>query len=163
MDRTLAVVCGAPGVGKSTVARRAADRLDGSTLRTDVVRKELFAEPTYSASETDAVYAQLRERAADRLADGSVVLDGTFRTRDRRDRIARLAERTGAAFRLLVVRCDRTVVRDRLADRENDPSDADFAIHRRIADRFEPPAREHVVVDNSGSLAETRARVDELF
>ena len=41
---TLVVVCGLPGVGKSTVAGVVSDRLEASRLRTDVVRKELFDE-----------------------------------------------------------------------------------------------------------------------
>jgi shikimate kinase len=33
------VVCGLPGVGKSTVARAIADAVDGEVLRTDVIRQ----------------------------------------------------------------------------------------------------------------------------
>lgn len=163
MDSGVAVVCGPPGVGKSTVAECVADRLDATWIRTDRVRKELFADPTYSDGETETVYDEVRDRAADRLDRGPVVLDGTFRTRTRRATVADLAARHGVPFRLVVVECDRQVVRDRLADREDDPSDADFEIHRQIAEQFEPPDRDHAVVDNSGSLAATRDRVGGLF
>ncbi|MFB6177910.1 MAG: AAA family ATPase, partial [Halobaculum sp.] len=53
---SLVVVCGPPGVGKTTVASEAADQVDGTVLRTDVVRKDLFPEPTYDEAETEAVY-----------------------------------------------------------------------------------------------------------
>ncbi len=160
---TLAVVCGVPGAGKSTVAQAAADQLDATTLRTDIVRKELFENPSYAAVETDAVYAEVLSRAESRLPDESVVLDGTFRTRARREQAAAVAERVGAQFRLVTVECDRQTVRERIARRENDPSDADVVISEQIREEFEPPARDHVAVDNSGSLADTQRRVAELF
>lgn len=161
--QTLAVVCGVPGVGKSTVARAVSEQLDAVTLRTDVVRKELYDDPTYAAAETDAVYREVLTRAESQLDERSVVLDGTFRTVDRRERAAGVAERAGVAFRLFTVECDRQTVRERIENREDDPSDADFGIHQQIREQFEPPTRDHVAVDNSGSLAETRARVAELF
>jgi hypothetical protein len=54
----LVVVCGLPGVGKTTVAGMVADRFGAETLRTDVVREELIAEPTYTDEERDAVYGR---------------------------------------------------------------------------------------------------------
>lgn len=162
-DEPLVVVCGVPGVGKSTVARAIKRRLDATLLRTDVVRKELFEQPSYAETETDTVYETVLERAESHLSAGAVVLDGTFRTRERRTRAAHLAETTGVPFRLVTVECDRQVVRDRIRSRNADPSDADFEIYERLSDEFESPTRTHTVIDNSGSLADTRQRVADLF
>lgn len=159
----MVVVCGVPGVGKSTVARAVARQLDASVLRTDVVRKELFAEPTYESSETETVYEEVFTRAASTLTSESVVLDGTFRTQARRRDAERLADQEGVSFRAVVVECDTATVRDRLQSREDDPSDADFEIHELIAQQFEPLTCAHDRVDNSGSLADTRQQVAELF
>ncbi|MFC6734896.1 AAA family ATPase, partial [Halolamina salina] len=83
----LVLVCGLPGTGKSTVAERIAELLPARMLRTDVVRKELFPEPTYEAEESAAVYDELFDRARDRLDAGEhVVLDATFRRRRLRQR-----------------------------------------------------------------------------
>lgn len=160
---SLVAVCGLPGVGKSTVARRIADRLGADVLRTDVVRKELFDDPEYTDAETTAVYDELLVRAADRLADGrSVVLDATFKTRDRRLEAREVAEGLGCEFRLVHVDCEERVVERRIEARDG-VSDADFEVHRQFREAFEPVELDHVAVDNSGSEAETRRQVDAAF
>lgn len=153
----LVVVCGLPGVGKTTVAETAAERLDARLLRTDVVRKELVGEPTYDAAETRRVYTALLERAEATLEGGaSVVLDGTFRRASQRRRAKAAAADHDAAFELLCVECPTERVRERIARREGDASDADFAIHERLRESFEPITIPHTTVDNAGPLERTR-------
>lgn len=160
----LVVVCGVPGAGKTTVAELVADRVDADLLRTDVVRKELFDGPEYGDGETEAVYDELFDRAAGKLERGrAVVLDGTFRRRAHRERAAELAEAHGLPLECVRVECDPEVARERVRDREDDASDAGVAVHERIREEFEPLAREHRVVDNSGSLAATRRQVEAAF
>lgn len=160
---SLVVVCGLPGVGKSTVARRISDRIGADVLRTDVVRKELFDDPGYTAEETAAVYDELLARATDRLADGrSVVLDATFKTCGRRREAREVARGLDCGFRLIHVDCEEAVVERRIAERDG-VSDADFEIHRRFREAFEPVEMDHLAVDNSGSEGETRRQVDAAF
>lgn len=160
----LVLVCGPPGTGKSTVAERVTERLGGRLLRTDVVRKELFPDPSYTSEESEAVYDELFARAHQSLEDGEhIVLDGTFRRATLRDRAAAVADEVGVEFRVVRVTCTEAVVRERIAARADDPSDADFAIHKQIKAEFEPIERECLVVDNSGSLEATIETVDEAF
>jgi hypothetical protein len=160
----LVAVAGLPGVGKTTVSGAVAERLGATRLRSDVLRKELFSDPTYATAETETVYETLRDRAADRLAAGeSVVLDATFRRRARRDRVAAVADEHDAAFRLVHVECADSVVRERIAAREGDASDADVRVYEQLKGEFEPVARDHVRVDNSGTIVETRRQVDRAF
>jgi hypothetical protein len=159
---SLVLVCGPPGVGKTTVANEATAHVDGELLRTDVVRKDLYPEPTYESEETQRVYAELLNRARTLLDDGeSVVLDGTFRRRQQRERVEKIAAQRGIPFELLRVRCAEDVVRERIAGREDDASDADFEIHQLIREEFEPITREHARIDNSGTCAETCAQIDQ--
>jgi len=156
----LVAVSGLPGTGKTTVARAVADCADADLLRTDAVRAELFDAPEYTEAETRAVYEALFERARERLADGRpVVLDATFRRAAHRERAAELAAASGVPFELVWVRCPEPVVRERIAAREGDASDADFAVYRRLRESFEPIDRDHVVVDNGGTLAATRRQI----
>ncbi|MFC7228045.1 AAA family ATPase [Salinirubellus salinus] len=160
----LVAVAGLPGVGKTTVSGAVAERLGATRLRSDVLRKELFSDPTYAASETEAVYRTLRDRAAERLAAGeSVVLDATFREQPRRRRVAAVADDHGAAFRFVHVECADSVVRERIAAREGDASDADVAVYEQLKGEFEPVERDNVRVDNSGTITETRRQVDRAF
>jgi predicted kinase len=163
-SRSLVVVCGPPGVGKSTVAELIADRTGAARLRTDVVRRDVAPDPDYTDDERRRVYGELFERAGGALADDRwLVLDGTFQYRETRDRAADLAAGFGADFELVRVTCDEQTVRQRLAERTEDPSDAVFENYRAIRRAFDPVRRDHLTVDNSGSLDRTKAAVRDLF
>ncbi|WP_132057877.1 AAA family ATPase [Halorussus amylolyticus] len=164
MADSLVVVCGLPGVGKTTVAETVADRLDGRLLRTDVVRKEILTDPDYTEEESRMVYRELFDRARATVEQGrSVVLDGTFQDEVRRTDAADLAATLGAEFRLVKVECDEAVVRERIESREGDESDADFEVHRMYRETFDDLARDHATVDNSDGLDSTLRQVDEQF
>ncbi|WP_080509954.1 AAA family ATPase [Halorubrum saccharovorum] len=159
----LVVVCGLPGVGKTTVAERVADHVDGEILRTDVIRKELFDDPQYTDTETEAVYAELIDRARDRVAGGSaVVLDATFADARFRADAREVGERVADGFALVEVACDESVVERRI-ERRDGISDADFEVHLHFKELFDRIETDHVVVDNSGDQAETFAQVDAAF
>ncbi|MFC7185746.1 AAA family ATPase [Halorubrum yunnanense] len=159
----LAVVCGLPGVGKTTVAERVAAHLDGEILRTDVIRKELFGDPEYTDAETEAVYAELIDRARERVVDGdAVVLDATFADARFRADVRETGERAAASFDLVEVECDEAVVERRI-ERRDGISDADFEVHLHFRDVFDRIETDHAVVDNSGDEAATLAQVDAAF
>jgi predicted kinase len=157
----LVVVCGLPGAGKTTVAGDVVDRLDAVRIRTDVVRKDRFDDPDYTEAETDAVYRTVRERADAALAaDDHVVLDGTYRERAFREPAYELAREHDVACVVLKVEADDDVVRERIRAREDDASDADVSIYEHYRDQFDPIRVDHVVVDNSGSIPETKEQVE---
>ena len=160
---TLVVVCGLPGVGKSTVARQVADRIDAVVLRSDAVRKALHPDPTYSAEETAAVYDALLSRAEERLDRGeSVVLDATFADAQFRTAAVELGADAAAEHPRVGDGGDRgggeggSRVRDGLREGEG-------ACYGQFADAFDPFWMEALVVDNSGDKRETAAQVDAHF
>ena len=160
---TLVVVCGLPGVGKSTVARQVAERIDATVVRSDAVRKSLYADPTYSAEETASVYDTLLSRAEDRLERGeSVVLDATFADARFRTAAVELGVAAAAEHTLVCVECDQAVAERRIRERDG-ISDADVDVYRQFAEAFDPVELEAVVVDNSGDERETATQVDAHF
>ena len=159
---TLVAISGVPGTGKTTVAEAIADRIDATVLRTDVVRKELYDAPEYTEAETETVYDEVLDRARERLATESVVVDATFKTRAVRDAARAVAEAADASFRLVGVECDDAVVRRRIRERTDDESDADIEVYELFHEQYEPLDAPDLVVDNSGTLEETFAQLDEL-
>lgn len=160
----LVVVCGLPGVGKSTTARERAAELDARRCDTDAVRKEFRPDPRYDREETRLVYARVLDRARTLLdADTTVVLDGTFR-RARHRRWARdLAEDLDCPFDLVRVVCEESVAVDRIADRDTaaTTTDATVDVYHELAESFEAVDADHTRIDNSGPAAAMRRAVRE--
>lgn len=160
----LVVVCGLPGVGKTTVARTITERKGARLIRTDVVRKELFPEPEYTKAEEQAVYTELLSRAAGTLRAGqSVVLDGTFYDATYRGQAEEVAAECEVRMRMVHVTCEECVVEERIRAREGDESDATFEIHQRFREKFDPIERDHVTVDNSGQKSKSLDRIRTAF
>lgn len=158
------VVCGLPGVGKTTVSGEITDHLGGTRFRTDVIRKELIDDPDYTPEEEETVYGELFDRARSTLRSGRpAVLDGTFQHQRHRRRAREIGADLDAEFSLVRVRCDYDVVVDRIRARTDDHSDADVEVHDLYRETFDPVEMDHVVVDNSGDLSETLDRVGDVF
>jgi aminoglycoside phosphotransferase family enzyme/predicted kinase len=163
---TLTVIGGAPGTGKSTVARGLADRQSWVLLRSDVVRKELagldprapapaaFGAGLYAADSTERTYGELIDRARVALELGeSVVIDASWSDTDHRAQVAALASETSSDFVELRCELDAAVADDRLrrrATRGGDASDADAGVAAAMRQRAAPwPTAS--VIDTSGS------------
>ena len=148
---------GAPGSGKSYLARTLSAALDAELIQTDAVRKELFPEPQYTGGEHAAVYAECHRRigAVLRLG-GCVVFDATNLREKRRGTLYRLAERANAKSIVVVAYASDAVIRARLQHRAegrdpDDQSDADLNVYLQMRRNVEPVPRPHIVVNTSAS------------
>lgn len=148
---SITIVCGLPGVGKSTTAREIGAETGADIIRSDAVRKQLFDEPTYSSQETEQVYEAMLDRARATLPE-PVVLDATFRQRRHRSMAVALARARSVDYQIVKVECEESVVRRRISERTNDPSDADFSIYQQV--EFEPLTRDAIIVDNTPEKGE---------
>jgi predicted kinase len=173
----LVLTCGLPGVGKTTAARAIAAPFEALVLRSDVRRKRLaglapgarapapFGEGIYAPELTERTYRALHEGAAAALREGrTTVVDATFGSAEQRAPFAELARSLGAALLVARVTVPEDVAVARLADRAGDPrdaSDADVAVYRGLAERFEPPdelpGEQVVELDGTASLEEIAA------
>jgi predicted kinase len=148
----LIMVCGLPGTGKTTVAKKIADGTKSLVFNTDIIRKELFDKPKYTGKEKSLVYELLFDMAEKFLRSAkNVVLDGTFYKKEFRDRMREIAKRVNSDFHVVEVRCDERVLRKRMAERKGKktPSDADFRVYRKVKREFEPIREKHFVVDTT--------------
>ncbi len=131
---------GLAGSGKTTVAQALLERIGALRVRSDVERKRLHGLPAsarsgsalgaglYDAASSERTYARLEICAAAAVRSGySVIVDAAFLRHEERDRLRRLALRLGAEF--LIVSCEArdAVLRERVARRAVQASDASEA------------------------------------
>ena len=120
-----------------------------------------------TAESTSAVYAELLRRAEIVLRSGRpVVLDASFRAREQRGAARALAQRLGFDFLFVECVAPEAILRERLALRARDRSVSDgrLDVFEAFARSYEPvdelDARQHVLVDTSGTLAQSLARIE---
>ncbi|MGZ5148158.1 MAG: bifunctional aminoglycoside phosphotransferase/ATP-binding protein, partial [Burkholderiales bacterium] len=138
--RTLVLMHGVSGTGKTTIAATLAQTMGALHIRSDVERKRLYglqarersgspvAGSLYSTTATEATYARLRELAHTILDAGySVIVDAAFLRRSQRASMRELAVALGVPVIVASVRADRTVLRARIAQRAASGLDASEA------------------------------------
>ncbi len=167
----LVLVAGLPGTGKSTVARGLAEAAGLHVIRADAVRKGLAGLPPdapaaagldegiYTPAWTERTYAACLDQAEEILFQGGrVVVDATFWQEARRSPFLDAGIRWGIRTLLLQLVAEPEAVKARLQARTAGPSDADWAIYRRLAERWEDPSaateRTRATVDASGEPSE---------
>ncbi len=178
----LVAVGGWIAAGKSTVADGLAADLAAPSVDSDRTRKSMIGvastsqvhvkawQGAYSPQFTDIVYTELLRRAGAVLASGrSVVIDASFRSRERRAAVRRLAREHGVQFYFVECRADPEVCRQRLRrrDREKRVTDGRLEIFDDFLELWEPvdelPPGEHLVWDTTHprGLEDLLARIPE--
>jgi aminoglycoside phosphotransferase family enzyme/predicted kinase len=174
----LVLLAGLPGTGKSTLAGGLAAQAGFRVVRSDVVRKELagaspppaagFDEGLYAPEWTERTYAECLRRAEALLFEGErVAVDAGFREEARRRTFLKLAGCMAVPALVLVCRASPDVVRSRLEHRRGGASDADWAVHLRLAERWEEPGpdtrpRAHDIRTEGDPVASLDAALDVL-
>jgi uncharacterized protein len=156
----LVLVGGLPGTGKSTLAQVLTSHAGFDMIRSDQIRKELahasgavsgeavdgYASRIYTPEWNERTYQECLARAEAALFDGKrVIIDASFRDESQRRRFLDMAARWGVPGILLICQADAAVVKNRLEQRRDDVSDADWAVYLEAAQRWEPhePRTQH--------------------
>lgn len=152
----LVVLVGLPASGKSRVAEGLRSRTGAVVLESDALRRLLFRRRTYSAAESQRLFAAIHAATERLLAEGaSVVLDATNLAEAERAPLYEIAERQGAKLLLVLVTVPDRLVRGRLARRAASRlsrSEADLRVYRRMRERLEPMQRPYYTVDTSQEI-----------
>ena len=147
----LVLVGGLPGAGKSSLAADLAQRAGFSVIRSDLIRKELaaaagtqpkpgpFGSGMYTPEWTERTYAECLRRAERLLFEGKrVVVDASFRQEAQRQAFLETAARWKVPGLLLLCQVEPSVARQRMAQRVDDASDANWSIYLQTAETWEP-------------------------
>jgi aminoglycoside phosphotransferase family enzyme/predicted kinase len=173
----LLAIGGLSGSGKTTVAARLAPGLGAAPgavhLRTDLVRKRLagvgeferLPEAAYSAAARERIYQVLREQARWLLEAGhSVVIDAVFAEQDERQDMQALAVAAGVPFMGLWLNAKPQMLRERVAARQKDASDATIdVVDRQLQIDAGPFTLEWKMLEAGGSPSDTLASARALL
>jgi uncharacterized protein len=132
---------GLSGSGKSAISRAIAPCIGAFPgavhIRSDVERKRLFGvapterlpESAYAPAVSDEVYAICRKQALMAIGGGqAVIVDAVHAKQDEREALAALASEMGVPFTGLWLEAPPEVMRQRIARRTSDASDATPAV-----------------------------------
>ena len=146
-EPSLISVGGLSGTGKTTFARALAPSVGCApgaiVLRSDEIRKRLWGVaplerlPTaaYTKEASGRVYETMFQEAHQILHAGcAVILDAVFLSPEERDRCRRLAEEEGVNFQGYWLDAPLSTLRERLATRRNDASDAGVEVLEKQLD-----------------------------
>ena len=144
----LVLVSGLPGTGKSTLSRSLAERANFEVIRSDVVRKEIFAEEAaeqtgslYTSERTQRIYDECRDRAHRMLLKGKrVIVDATFQHEQDRQNFLQMAIDCGARAAWLECVASPEITRQRIEARQGDASDADWSVYQLVRSRWQAPS-----------------------
>jgi aminoglycoside phosphotransferase family enzyme/predicted kinase len=147
LQPSISIMHGFSGSGKSTIAMNLIEANGGLRIRSDAERRRLQAETSasmkYSDAAKDQVYAELVDLAGVIATGGfPVVVDATFLKKRHRDMFCSLAAGLNVPFQ--IVDCDAPFerLRQRIANRQNDPSEADVEVLKRQVESHEALTRD---------------------
>jgi predicted kinase len=142
--------CGLPGVGKTTLAASVAKKTGATILSSDKIRKELIRYPTYASVEGRLIYDVLMLMTKYLSAAGiDCILDATFNRERSRKEVENRLRLNKVQLYVIECTCPEGVVFERLRNRKNDFSDADYSVYAKMKNIYEPVQGRHLDVDTS--------------
>lgn len=161
----LILVCGYIGVGKSTVAKRIAKKINGVILRSDEIRSRIYPNPTHSKEEIQHVYELFFEELRRLLMeDRNVVLDATFHLKKNREKIINIAEKLKVDLKIIEIRGNSDEEAKRRIENRNDGvSKTDYAQYLKHKSEFEEVEEEKIIINNTGDLKSAYNQIDKFF
>lgn len=146
----ISIICGLPGVGKSTLAKMLAPRINATVISSDEIRKDLFPNPTYSAFERKLVYdIMILVAKYLQVAHVSCILDATFNRENSRIEIKEKLNLENEQFIIIECVCSEEIAISRLESRKDDYSDATVEVYHRMKRIYEPVKTDHILVDTA--------------
>ncbi|RCR70528.1 AAA family ATPase [Larkinella punicea] len=145
------LVCmGGAATGKSTLAASLSDELGLAILNSDRIRKQQAGiDPFYRLPEserwllydqavTQNVYQEMGSRGLrEALQTGAVILDATYRDQDNLENLQRICPKKNVRLFVIQTEAPIELIRQRLKQRETQPSVSDLRISDYVPGQFE--------------------------
>jgi len=146
----LVIVCGLPGVGKTTFAKKLSPLINAIVLSTDKIRKELIPLPTYEKEERKLIY-NVMILLAKYLHDSGTncILDATFNKEYSRTEVKKKLGIPDKNFFVIECMCPENIVIPRIKNRRDDYSDAGIEVYQKMKKNYEPVKGKHLTIDTS--------------
>jgi predicted kinase len=146
----LVIVCGLPGVGKTTFAKKLSPLINAIVLSTDKIRKELIPLPTYEKEERKLVY-NVMILLAKYLHDSGTncILDATFNKEYSRTEVKKKLGIPDKNFFVIECMCPENIVIPRIKNRRDGYSDAGIEVYQKMKKIYEPVKGKHLTIDTS--------------
>jgi len=146
----IVIVCGLPGVGKTTFAKKLAPLINATVLSTDKIRKELILLPTYEKDERRLIYDVMILSAKYLHNSGAnCILDATFNREDSRTEVKKKLGIQDRDFFVIECMCPENIIISRLKERKNDYSDAGVEVYKKMKKIYENVKRKHITIDTT--------------
>jgi len=146
----IVIVCGLPGVGKTTFAKKLAPLINATVLSTDKIRKELISSPTYEKDERRLIYDVMILSAKYLHNSGAnCILDATFNREDSRTEVKKKLGIRDREFFVIECMCPENIIISRLKERKNDYSDAGVEVYQKMKKIYEHVKGKHIAIDTT--------------
>lgn len=117
MAKTLYLMLGFPGAGKTTTAMIIAEQTGAVHLWADKVRREMFGHPAHTHEENLKLYAHMNELAEQLLQEGkSVIFDTNFNFYKDREHLRQIAAKTGSQAVIVWLTTSKDIARKRATE-----------------------------------------------
>jgi predicted kinase len=155
----IVVICGLPGVGKTTLARDLAPLINAVIISSDKIRKELIPRPMYTEQEVKLVYNVITLLAKYLYkANINCIIDATFNKERSRIELKKKLMVPEEEISIVECICPEDIIILRLKARKNDYSDADLSIYKKMKKTYDPILEDHIVVDTCQFSSETNTK-----
>ncbi len=145
----IVLVIGLPGSGKSYFAMKLAELLGARYVSSDITRRLMFNDRTYSDEEKSIVYDEMQDQVKLSIENNaSVVLDATFYLADIRLPFLHLAESYDQRIEIIEIQAADEIIKERLAASRH-YSEADYAVYLKIKEAFETCTIDHLVLQST--------------
>ena len=146
----IVIVCGLPGIGKTTFAKKLAPLINATILSTDKIRKDLISSPTYEKDERRLIY-DIMILLAKYIHDSGTncILDATFNREESRIEIKKKLGIRDKDFFVIECVCPENIIITRLKERKNDYSDAGIEVYQKMKKIYESVKGKHNKIDTT--------------